>query len=143
VNLPMTDDVRTAQGGPAPWPELFQRKNLLVLFAREGDLACDRAIEGLEATAPTLDEEHAVPIVVYDRMPSQSPEGLTVLVDPERHLAGRLGANDGQLLVVDKFFEVLKSLDVHRIPPEHAVPEAIGWLDLSEMSCPECGVGTW
>lgn len=143
MNLPMSDDVRTADGGPAPWPELFQRKNLIVLFADEGDEACDRALAALAAEARHLDDDHAVPLVVYERPPSRSPEGLTVLIDPERHLADRLGARPGRLLAVDRFFEVLKSVDLDGADPGTAVREAIGWLDLSEMSCPECGVSTW
>lgn len=143
MNLTMTDDVRTAEGGPAPWPALFQRQNLIVLFAEEGDEACDRAIRALSSASATLDDDHAVPVVVYDRPPSRSPEGLTVLVDPEGHLAQSLNAATGQILAVDKFFEVLKSLDVRQSEPEAAVPEAIGWLELSELSCPECGVPTW
>lgn len=143
MNLPMSDHVRTAGGGPAPWPELFQHKNLIVLFAAEGDPASDRAIAALASEARHLDDDHAVPVVVYERLAGPAPDGLLVLVDPERHLADRLGARPGRLLAVDKFFEVLKSLDLGAADPDAAVREAIGWLDLSEMSCPECGVPTW
>ena len=143
MNLPMTDDVRTADGGPAPWPELFQRRNLLVLFAEDGDEACDRAIAALRSSVEKLDDDDAVPLVVYERAPAKPPDGVTVLVDPGGHLARSLGAGPGKLLAVDRFFEVLKGVDVRRSDPTAAVPEAIGWLDLAEMSCPECGVPTW
>jgi hypothetical protein len=142
VNLPMIDDVRTAEGNPAPWGDLFQKRNSLLLFATTGDPACDRAVEALAKAVPELEEEEAVGVVVYDRKPDKSPDGLLCLVDSHGNLAGAVGARPGRLVAVSRFFEVLKGVDAGN-DPEAAVEEAIGWIDLEEISCPECGVPTW
>ena len=127
MNLPMTDDARTTSGQPAPWGDLWQKRNSLVFFAREGDEASDRTVAALQRAVPDLASENAVPI----------------LVDPDHRLAKRLNAGPGRLLAVDRFFEVLRGLDVDAANPEPAIDEAIGWIDLTQISCPECGVATW
>ncbi len=143
MNLPMTDDARTTSGQPAPWGDLWQKRNSLVFFAREGDEASDRTVEALQRAVPDLASENAVPIVVFPKKPARAPEGLLVLVDPDHRLAKRLNAGPGRLLAVDRFFEVLRGLDVDAANPEPAIDEAIGWIDLAQISCPECGVATW
>lgn len=142
MNLPMLNDVRTADGNPAPWGDLFQKKNSLLLFATSDDPACDRAVEALAKAVPDLDEEEAVGVVIYDRNPGQAPDGLLCLVDSHGNLAQAVGAKPGRLVAVDRFFEVLKAVDVGN-DPAAAVDEAIGWIDLEEISCPECGAPTW
>ena len=142
MNLPMMR-LETADGTPFDWKALWQRRNVLLLFAHPGCDTCERVLADWAEQAPALQAENTVPIAVYREQPSQVPAGVHVLLDPEGHLASHLDAGPGTVLSVDRFFEVMAAEDAHAMGAEAAAEDSIGWVKLAERQCPECGVGTW
>ena len=140
--LPMLD-LRTRDGAPLAWRPLWQRRNLLVLFAHPACETCRRVLADWGARAGVLAAENATALAVFEADPGADVPGVTVVVDPARRLAARVGAENGTALAVDRFFEVIEAADVHAIGAETAAEDAIGWIRLAERRCPECGIGTW
>src|SRR5690606_13973152 len=59
-------DLRTADGAPAPWRDIWQKRNLLLLLADSDCGACKRV---LEDWIPHLEEERATAVAIYPEAP--------------------------------------------------------------------------
>jgi len=142
MNLPMLR-LQTSDGAPFDWSELWQRRNVLLLFAHPDCAACEAVLHQWERHARALAAENTVPIAVYAEAPARVPPGVRVAVDPDGRLARHLDAAPGTVVAVDRFFEVMAEDDLHAMGPEAAARDAIDWVKLAERQCPECGIGTW
>ncbi|WP_373045781.1 hypothetical protein [Vulgatibacter sp.] len=142
MNLPMLQ-LRNRDGSPFSWPELWQRRNVLVLVAHGSCASCRRVLADWEEQADVLAAENTTPIAIFEEDPGETPPGVRVLVDPQRRFASQLGIPSGTVLAADRFFEVLEQEDVHAMGADEAASDSIEWVRLAERQCPECGVGTW
>ena len=142
MNLPMLD-LQTREGAPFPWPEVWQRQNLLVLFAHPSCEPCRKVLVDWNERATELAAENTRPLAIFTGEPAEAPPGITILLDPDERLAGQLGVSQGTALAADRFFEILAREDVHGLGADAAASDSIDWVRLAERRCDECGVGTW
>lgn len=142
MNVPLLD-LQATDGSPASLHDLWQRKNLLLLFAEDGCERCDRLLADWQEHAEALRAENAEAVAVYAKPPSSPPPGTRVLIDPTGRFAREVGAGPGVALAADRFFHVRDREDIHQLNPERAAAETLDWIRLAERECPECGVGTW
>lgn len=140
--LPMLD-LRTPQGELAPWGTWWQRQNLLLLLAHRHCEGCQSVMKELSERSEALARDKTVGVVLVGDPDVEVPPGPQVLVDPEGRLPARLGLGAGCLVAVDRFFDILRVVRIDRAAADLAVDDALGWVALSEKSCPECGVSTW
>lgn len=133
-------ELQTLDGKPAPWGEIWQKKNLLLLLAHEDCEECPRV---LQRWLPHLEEQGAVVVAIYRSPPDAPPEGVIALLDPEGRMSKALGAPEGSAIAADRYFSVEACEPVHELGAEEASADAMAWIDLAERRCDECGVPVW
>jgi hypothetical protein len=133
-------DLRTLDGAPAPWKDLWQKKNLLLLIAHEDCEECPRV---LERWLPHLQQEEAAAVAIYASPPDRPIEGVISLLDPEGKMAKALGVPSGTAVAADRYFSVQAREPVHELGAEAASEDTLAWIDLAERRCDECGVPIW
>lgn len=141
MNLPMLD-LSTPDGGKAPWDSLWQRKNLLLLFA-DGCDGCGDVLEAWSRMEDQLESENARVVAIFDEDPGPLPGNPIALVDPDHRLADAIGVSSGTIVATDRYFEIKQAESLHDGNAEEVVQDTLGWIDLAERTCDECGVGTW
>lgn len=138
--LPMLD-LSTPDGGKAPWQSLWQRKNLLVLIA-DGCDGCDQVLQEWSGMKDELQSEDAAVVAVFDEDPGPLPGDPITLIDPEHRLADAVGVEPGTIVATDRYFEIQQAESLHDGNVDDIVKDTLGWIDLAERRCDECGVGT-
>lgn len=133
-------ELQTLDGAPAPWNEIWQRKNLLLLIAHEDCEECPRV---LSRWLPHLEEQEAVAVAIYPSPPADPPEGVISLLDPEGRMAKALGVPPGTAVAADRYFSVQALEPVHELGVEAVSEDTMAWIDLAERRCDECGVPIW
>lgn len=133
-------DLQTLDGAPAPWSEIWQKKNLLLLLAHDDCEECPRV---LARWMPHLEAEEAVAVAIYTSPPEHPPEGVIALLDPEERMSKALGVSVGSAIAADRYFSIKSIQPVHELGPEAVSEDTIGWIDLAERTCDECGAPTW
>jgi hypothetical protein len=133
-------DLRTPDGAPAPWKDIWQKRNLLMLLADPGCATCQQVLEGW---IPHLDEERATAVAIYPEPPDDAPEGAIVLIDPEERMASYLGVPRGTAVAADRYFSIQASRQIHEQGADEVASDTLGWIDLAERRCDECGAPTW
>lgn len=135
-------DLKTVDGEPAPWKQIWQRRNLLLLLTG-GD--CEECARVLERWKPHLEEQHATAVAIYREAPDEVPEGVIGLLDPAGRMAEELGipAEADTVVAADRYFSVEAIEPVHELGARTASNEALEWIDLAERRCDECGVPVW
>lgn len=142
MNLPQLE-LRKADGAPAPWPELWQRQNLLLLIAHPDCETCRRVLRDWSRQREELEAENTRPLVVFAEDPGPLDGGVEVILDPDGRLCDRLGVEPGTALAVDRYFEIRATEDVHAVGADESATDTLDWVKLAERECPECGVPTW
>ena len=135
-------DLKTVDGAPAPWNEIWQKHNLLLLIADEPCEECHRV---LERWLPHLEEQHATAVAIYRERPDSIPEGVIGLLDPEGRMAKALGVPEDEAVAVaaDRYFSVEAVEPVHELGARAVSKDTMAWIDLAERRCDECGVPVW
>lgn len=139
MRLPMLD-LEREEGGRFDWGEMWQRSHLVLFLPHDGCETCAAAEQALERSAVEIAEDRGKPLVV--RTDGTAASHLAGVRDGDGRLAAALGVRRGSIVAVDRYFEVLAVWDVHAGPAD-AVRAAVDRIDLAELECPECGVGTW
>lgn len=134
-------DLRTADGAPAPWKDIWQKRNLLLLLADSDCGACKRV---LEDWIPHLEEERATAVAIYPEAPPDDlPEEAIVLIDPEGRMASYLDVPLGTAVAADRYFSVQATRPIHERDPDEVATDTLDWIDLAERRCDECGAPVW
>lgn len=131
-------------GQPRGTLDAWQRRDMLVALLHPGCDICHALHRVLQARAPRWQQEE---IEVFSVVPPGQPgEPLPpgALGDSEgrvsRELAQALGAAPGEarLAVANRFGMLYAVLDIHGVPTEAVLHEALEWMDLAQRQCGEC-----
>lgn len=133
-------DLVTTDGKPAPWKEIWQRKNLLLLL---GEAGCEECLSVLEGWIPRLQEEEAAAVAIFPVPPERTPEGAVYLLDPEGRMAAFLGVPQGTAVAADRYFAVQAVESIHALGAKSVTEDTLSWIDLAERVCDECGAPVW
>lgn len=135
-------DLRTVDGAPAPWNDIWQKRNLLLLLADRDCESCNRV---LERWLPHLSAQHATAVAIYRERPERVPEGVIGLLDPEGRMAAALKVPEDTATAVaaDRYFSVQAIEPVHELGAREVAKDTVEWIDLAERRCDECGAPVW
>ncbi|WP_050725746.1 hypothetical protein [Vulgatibacter incomptus] len=142
MNIPLLD-LKTPSGAPAPWKDLWQKRNVLLLIGDEECAPCRKVLDAWAGLGDELRSEHAAALAIFPRDPGGVADGIVLLEDPDGRMAEALGARPGTIVAADRYFEIQQCESLHDRDVDEVVRDTLEWIDLAERTCDECGVSTW
>ncbi len=141
-------DVKLASapgGPPAPLRPPGRVSPVLILVDHADCDACRAWLHRLAAASADIGERDGRVIVIVPAPPDQAvriaddaTKSFTVLADPDRALAARLGISAPALAIADPYGEIHHAApagDAHDFPEPRDV---VAWLRYLAIQCPEC-----
>ncbi|HEU4451587.1 MAG TPA: redoxin domain-containing protein [Longimicrobium sp.] len=132
-------------GSPMPLRPPGRISPVLVLVDDAECDACRAWLHRLAAASDDIAEWDGRVIVVVPASPGQAigiagdaAKHFTVLADPDRTLAARLGISIPAVIIADQYGEIHHAApggDGHDLPEP---AEVVGWLRYLAVQCPEC-----
>lgn len=135
-----------APGGlPTPLRPPGRISPVVVLVDDAGCDACRAWLHRLAAASADIGEWDGRVILVVPAPPDQAiritddaTKHFTILADPDRTLAARLGISAPAVVIADQYGEIHHAApagDAHDFPEPS---EVVGWLRYLAVQCPEC-----
>ncbi|HEX8693106.1 MAG TPA: redoxin domain-containing protein [Longimicrobium sp.] len=132
-------------GAPTPLRPPGRVSPVLVLVHGAGCEGCRAWLRRLAASSDGIAEWDGRVVILVPESPDSAAamredgfESFTILADPDRTLAARLGTSGAAVVIADQYGVIHEAADAgegHDFPEPH---EVVNWLQYLAVQCPEC-----